>query len=486
MTPPSTTHKPTAEQQAAIDAFTGGGNLVLQAGAGAGKTSTLRMLAASAPSRRGIYVAYNKAIADEAKRSFPRSVACGTAHSFAFRAVGRKFAHRLNGPRQPAREIAKILGINEPLHLSTDLAPLAPQQLARLVTGMVGRFCFSADPEPAAHHLPHTPGLGQVREQVGTVLLPFAASAWADLCRADGRLRYTHDAYLKIWQLSGPRLDADFLLFDEAQDANPVVADVVQHQSGMQTIAVGDSCQAIYAWRGAIDAMTRFGGTRLSLSKSFRFGPAVAEAANEWLSILRAPLRLTGFEKIASRIAPLSLPNAILCRSNAGAVSEAMAATEAGRKAALVGGGNEIRRMAEAAITLKAGAGTDHPELFAFRTWGEVQDYVALDESGSDLKVFVKLIDSHGPDVVIAAVDALAANEHTADVVISTAHKAKGREWSTVQIADDFRAPTADDNGEVLVSRGEAMLGYVAVTRAQETLDNSGLAWVSQVTGVTA
>jgi maltose-binding protein MalE len=30
---------------------------------------------------------------------------------------------------------------------------------------------------------------------------------------------------------------------------------------------------------------------------------------------------------------------------------------------------------------LASGAGTDHPELFAFRSWGEVQEYVEDDES---------------------------------------------------------------------------------------------------------
>ena len=103
---------PTGEQQAIIDASQSGADLVIEAGAGTGKTSTLRLVAATQPRRRGLYVAYNKAIATDAKRSFPTSVTCATAHSLAFRAVGRRFAHRLNGPRMPARQTAKTLGIN--------------------------------------------------------------------------------------------------------------------------------------------------------------------------------------------------------------------------------------------------------------------------------------------------------------------------------------------------------------------------------------
>lgn len=42
---------PTTEQQAAIDAFTAGGTVVVHAGAGTGKTSTLRLLAAARHAR---------------------------------------------------------------------------------------------------------------------------------------------------------------------------------------------------------------------------------------------------------------------------------------------------------------------------------------------------------------------------------------------------------------------------------------------------
>src|SRR5438093_5102785 len=102
---------PTPEQQAITDAYLTGHNLVIEAGAGTGKTSTLRLLANAAPQRRGIYVAYNRAIADDAKRSFPPNVTCATAHSLAFRAIGRAFDHRLSAPRMPAREVARQLAI---------------------------------------------------------------------------------------------------------------------------------------------------------------------------------------------------------------------------------------------------------------------------------------------------------------------------------------------------------------------------------------
>jgi hypothetical protein len=469
---------PTAEQQAITDAYLTGQNLVIEAGAGTGKTSTLRLLANAAPDRRGIYVAYNRAIAEDAKRSFPANVTCATAHSLAFRAVGRAFAHRLRAPRMPAREVARQLAITRPIPLDRGQV-LAPAQAARLAMDTVARYCHSAAAELGPHHVPAIPGLDdpKVTAALREAVVPLARHAWADLSNPQGRLRFTHDHYLKLWQLSRPRLDCEVVLLDEAQDANPVIADVVDRQHHAQRILVGDRCQAIYGWRGAIDAMATFpADQRLALSQSFRFGPAIATEANKWLDLLNAPLRLRGFDQLASRVAPLARPDAVLCRTNAEAVTQLLAAADQGRRAALVGGGGDIRRLAEAAISLRAGLGTDHPELFAFKTWGEVQDYAAQDAAGSDLKVMVGLIDRHGPELVIETMDRLVPEQH-AELVVSTAHKAKGREWPTVRIAGDFREPKGE---QASLARSEAMLAYVVVTRARQVLDNDGLAWLDR------
>ncbi len=291
----------------------------------------------------------------------------------------------------------------------------------------------------------------------------------------------THNCYLKLWQLSDPRLACDYVLFDEAQDANPVVAAVVDRQAHAQRILVGDSCQAIYGWRGAIDALARFPAEeRLVLSQSFRFGPAIATEANRWLALLDAPLRLRGSTRLPSRVGPLSRADAVLCRTNAEAVRQVLLGVDQARRVALVGGGEPIRRLAQAAISLKAGRGTDHPELFAFTTWAEVQDYAANDHAGADLKVLVDLIDGHGPEQLVYLVDQL-VGEPGADLVVSTAHKAKGREWPSVRLAGDFAGPDQRGDGRPAeVPRAEAMLAYVAVTRARHALDPAGLAPTDQ------
>ena len=76
--------KPTEEQLAARDMFVAGRELALVAGAGTGKTSTL-VLMAGATHGPGLYVAFNKAIAKDARRHFRADVDCRTAHSLAYR-----------------------------------------------------------------------------------------------------------------------------------------------------------------------------------------------------------------------------------------------------------------------------------------------------------------------------------------------------------------------------------------------------------------
>jgi len=479
--------KPTGEQEQIRDAYLAGGPLAVTAGAGTGKTSTLVMLG-EARQARARYIAYNKSVAMEAERKFPRWVRCSTSHSLAYASAGARFRHRLDNKRHvPAKEVAKILGINDPVALPGG-GKLSPVQVARLAMETLQRFCYSADSEPSAAHVPFKKGLNDPAVQLALreVLVPLARRAWGDACDPDGKLKYQHDWYIKWWQLSDPRIDADVLFLDEAQDCNPVLEWVIARQDA-QVIAVGDSCQAIYGWRGATDALDRLGGgNKLSLSQSFRFGPAIAAEANKWLGLLDADLRLSGTPSIPSRLAVAEAPAAILCRSNAGVMKQVIAEIGAGRKTAIpsprpgVAGGGEIERLAKAAISLKQGRGTDHPELMAFQSWSEVRDYAENDPGGEDLLVLVELIDEHTPEKILAMCAQL-VEERYAAVVVSTAHKAKGREWESVQIAD-FRKPrkAPDEDEAPPPSPEQMMLAYVAVTRAKVLLDRGPLSFVDE------
>lgn len=484
---------PTPEQREAIDSYGDGLDLVLQAGAGCGKSATLRMISQADARRRMTYVAYNSAIASDARRSFPSNVMAKTGHGLAF---DQRYGQRLGRPRQTAHQAAQAIDVKKILNIVgatpsilTDLGgmkAMTSKIIMRMALDAVTRYCYSADDDISQKHIPHYDGLKKNRGELVKLVLPVARAAWEDLKRDDSVLNLAHDHYLKMWALSRPTIPTDVVLLDEAQDTNDVLSAVLLAQEHAQRIAVGDSAQQIYSWRGANDALEGFGRElgcpELTLSQSFRFGPAIAARANAWLYLIDAPLRLTGWEAAESTVGQVDAPDAILCRTNAGAMGIVMEGLAAGRKVALVGGGSAIKNLAWAAEALQGGRPTDHPELCGFASWDDVRQYAA-EEDGS-LEVLVKLIDEHGPDRIVAAADGL-VSEQQAELVVSTAHRSKGREWPTVRIHGDFRAPKADPaTGLVVLPREEARLAYVAVTRARERLDDTALAWVSTVTAV--
>ncbi|MEU0568581.1 UvrD-helicase domain-containing protein [Nonomuraea sp. NPDC005983] len=476
--------EPTAEQQAAREVFVTGRDLALVAGAGSGKTSTLVLMGASTR-KRGLYMAFNRAIADDAQGRFGSNVQCRTAHSLAFRAVGRHYSQRLNtSTRIPAKQTARILGITRDLPIGSHGITLTHQ--ARLVMGMIRRFCYSTDQQVMARHLEPVNGLDTAgQEYLARTLLPYAAKAWQDICSPTGKLRFEHDHYMKLWAMTSPSLEADFVLLDEAQDTNPVLEEVFLAQDA-QRICVGDPAQQIYGWRSARDVMTGFPAEHLHLTQSFRFGPDIAQVANRWLRHAESDMQLTGCGPATSRIGTAQHPDAVLCRGNADAMHEVLAYLDLGVPVALTGGGTALQRVATAAQELKAGRMTSHPELFLFTSWSEVQDYVDNDKAGQDLKAIVNVVDTYGPDQIIQAVNRLSP-EDNARVTVSTAHKAKGREWDSIRIGEGFDAPPVDEDGvQRTMSSDEARLIYVAVSRACHLLDPAGIAWIDDYEKATA
>lgn len=487
----SAQHPPTPEQQAAIDLFTTIQPLVVKAGAGTGKTTTLAMMARTSP-RPGAYVAFNRAIALDAEQAMPNTVQCRTMHSLAMAAIrsmptGPKLLARLQAPRMAPYAMAKILHLG-PLVVDVPQASgnrkskvLQPGWQASHVLRAVRVFCQSADIRPGPEHFPYVDGIDPPgpngtrtyinNDQVAKELAPALDQAWADLTKPDGQLRFSHDIYLKMWQLAGGRIPADFIFFDEAQDANGVMVAALLAQDA-QLVWVGDDQQQIYEWRGAINAMDLVPDhvPRTPLTQSWRFGPNIAGIANLVLDQLHADLRLTGTERINSQVAvgggagPMA---AVLCRSNAAAVQVVLNYQAAGQTPHLVGGSDDIVAFARAADQLQTEGRTGHPELCCFDSWREVQDYVDQDPHGADLKMLVTLIDKYGPDIIIQALDGL-SSERDADVIVSTAHKAKGREWPTVRVAADFEAPEFGPMPDP-----EWRLLYVAATRASSLLDIS-------------
>jgi hypothetical protein len=129
-----------------------------------------------------------------------------------------RYTGGLNNPRLPAWKTGQALGITRPVHISGhEMCLRAP---SHTVLRTVNRYCHSADPV-LARHVPLMRGLNACGEhaQLADAVMPFATKARTDLHDPDrGVVRFEHDHYLKMRALTEPRIEADFLLLDEAQD----------------------------------------------------------------------------------------------------------------------------------------------------------------------------------------------------------------------------------------------------------------------------
>lgn len=483
-------HKPTDEQQHAIDLFTSGRNAVIDALAGSGKTSTLQMIAATAGRRRGLYAAFNKSIATEAGRKFQGTgVIAKTMHSLAFAEFGAPMRHRLNDRRAVQwADKARVLGINDRYLLPPDhgclTGAVSRQRLVGMATATVKAYMQSTAETITPDLVELTADLDGLKpayeRQLKETVAGFAQRYWDDLTRPDGLLRYDHGAYFKQYALSRPRLPFDFIMLDEAQDSDPLTVQIVSEQTEAQVVTVGDAYQSIYGWRGATNAMDSFQGEHAALTLSFRFGDQIAEYANRWLELLGAHLRLRGMPGYKSSVwrTEKRVPEAILTRTNAGAIWEIVRGQDMSLSTGIAGEAKarEIRDLARAAVDLQERGSTDHPELSAFNRWPDAVEYAQSDE-GEDLRPLVDVIEKYTARKVVRAIEGCVPVED-AELTVSTAHVSKGLEWIQVQIAEDFHPPRRRRDTVQPIPAEEARLAYVASTRAQRHLDPRGFEWL--------
>ena len=439
-------------RQTGSEAVKRGDNLGVLAFAGAGKTTTLKSLA-EAISMRGCYLAFNKSIAEEAKRKLVRSrCTAATMHSLAFGAVRDITSSPATLNARDFRDSGILTRVHVPRVRSWN-----PYRLSSAVVRTLAAFCNSDDSDIGIHHAEEAimsstgdPDLlhveekaEQAREAIRVLAGPLTDMAvmyWRDNVENG---RFSHDIYLKLLDLDeGLRADAfrgfRYLRGDEAQDSNPVQHSILM-KSGLPLIAVGDPYQQIYSWRGAENALAKLSGEVRYLTQSFRFGEDIAETAR--IILASRPdggpeQRLIG----AGQGIPADYRGpkaAIICRTNIGMIDEAIRVMRTGRKVS-VDNVESLVADVKSAEALQCGElnRVTSPEIKQFDSWDEM--IAEAEEGGGALARLVQLVENNR----VSEVESLLRHNTRpadADILICTAHRSKGLEFPAVVLGGDWK-----------------------------------------------
>ncbi|OUI88263.1 hypothetical protein HK11_07510 [Acetobacter sp. DmW_043] len=410
------------------------------AGAGCGKTSTLVMFSTQWARYRGLYLAFNASIAREARGRFGRHVEARTAHAYAFAAlnIGSLERSRLTGryTTRHVRQLEKELGIK------------APPGSAGIALQTLSAFLVSAGTKLTQAHCPEQ-DMARNRD-----IRTFVAEAFRYIMRYERHdFPITHDVYLKRFEMEGQITGYDYIMVDEAQDLNPVLFSILE-KSGLPVVAAGDPHQSIFAFRGAVDAMSALHVPALPLSRSWRFGEPVAQLASRVLSCHSVPPRypLHGNPAVKSaihlyqgKIRP-SHETLVMARTNI-RLFESLALID--RPFHVLGGIQDMVQDIRAALSLyrqsigappsQAGQGR-----LPFSSWAELLAAREGDTADPMARKLVTIIEKHGSDLdtKIGVIQSLHRDDpEEVSLICSTAHKAKGREFETVMMLDDFLSP---------------------------------------------
>jgi hypothetical protein len=509
---------PTEQQENILAAVRTGENVTVRALAGTGKTSTLVLVAQALmlehPTARIVYFAFNKSVQTEAQGKFPSNTETLTADAAAHRHPDSVMLKgKMKGKRrQPNLDVLiKAFNINEVrVNGTTGALIIAEKKLLKLAQEAVVKFCISSDRVIEEKHIDYSKYKKvENHKYVGPPILALAKLLWADILDPAGITMTDFPHILKNWALSNPDFSQsgtglagpiDIIFFDEAQDINEVIGFVVAAQKA-QKIIVGDAHQSIYSWRGAVDYLDKIEtGHNLALTKSFRFGPEIAETGNAFLKLLGSDLEVegaggTGLVDWLDEERKSVAPDAVITRTRAGAIHAINDQLLAGRTVKVTPNfKDELNQLILSANwLLNENAAWNkrpvsiHKDLEPFNNWGEVIK-AAKGENDDDIKdvrvkILYDLVIKYGIDGLRHALNNVVTDDKiTCDVTVLTAHTAKGMEWDHVLIFGDFRRSIVKIDDDYYLVSEDVRLAYVSVTRAKKRLSIShgSFGWVNE------
>lgn len=438
--------------------------------AGTGKTTTLVEYAKARPHMRFLYVAFNKSVQKEAERKFPANVTARTSHALAFRSHGYMHRHRLVPGYKPST-VREALGLEH-------------YEDAKYAIDTLTNYLVSKDAKVSKKHIPFDAGiLYQQKRRPAPDFVRLANRLGRIMCdETDDSVGMLHDGYLKLYQLSKPCLHFDCILLDEAQDINPATSDFVLSQAkpdgkprAASIILVGDSHQQIYSFRGARDVLQPIQSDHtLYLTRSFRFDSNVARVANMVLERFKGEKRKLVGQPLKKAAKPQWNPRqyTVIARTNAAIFDKAVQLHHR-RKIGFVNGIDSYRfGIIRDVYHLYAGNGhrSSNPFIRSFGAYEALKRYAEKTEDYELFGIF-KIVEKYQSKVpyFVDRIETTAVGENDAEIILTTAHKAKGLEWDHVQLAGDF--PEFVRNGKIVdassLSPDEFNLVYVAMTRTR-------------------
>jgi DNA helicase-2/ATP-dependent DNA helicase PcrA len=320
-----------------------GGHLVIVAGAGTGKTTTLaarlaRLVADGTPPERVLLLTFTRRAAAELLRRAGQLCGVdvagrawgGTFHAMANRLLrlhGRSLGLDPSFTVLDQADTADLLALCRAELDAHEATPPATRRRARKETlaAILSRVINTAT--PLSEVLPrHFPWVDDDREELKATFAAYGARK-----RSSQVLDY--DDLLLHWQAlldvpavaSAVRSRFDHVLVDEYQDTNALQADLLAvlcppDGSGPTLTVVGDDAQAIYGFRAAtvrniLEFPERFGAATLLLEDNHRSTPEVLATAN---AVLAAAPPGTTFRKVLRTTrAPGPRPQLVACADEA-------------------------------------------------------------------------------------------------------------------------------------------------------------------------
>lgn len=446
-------------------------NLLINALAGAAKTTTLVLIAEALKGTRTLCLAFNKKIAVEMQERLPDHCDSLTLNSLGHRVWSEVLGRRLHIDANKINTL--LVGYIETLHDPDEKSAVWDEfsELVRAVS--FGKQCGYI---PDGYGRRGKPLMSdeEFRNHYDMEFSDFHWNivreiSWRSLNLAwDGVLDFDDQILMPtLFPAVFPRYP--LVLVDEAQDLSALNHATLRKLVVKRLIAVGDPCQAIYGFRGAheesMDLLREtFSMKEYTLSISFRCPKKVVEAAR-W----RAPQMQYpewALEGEVTSIQPWAVDDipqnaAIICRNNAPLFSLAIRLLKHGRYAQILG--NDVGRGL-LKIIKKLGPKKMPREalLTAIDQWAAQMKQKSrnpglVDDKAECLRIFARQGKTLG--------DALAYAEHVfsceGPIKLMTGHKSKGLEFDDVFILDR----------NLLADKGQDRnLRYVMITRAKKRL----------------